>query len=60
MKHDISRQRVDPVLGPDQFSVVLPLGPENLDRCVTRHGVYPSLQAPTGVPWSEYNKVTKE
>ena len=30
------------------------LGPEDLDRCVTRHGVYPSFPAPTGVPWSVY------
>ena len=54
MKHDISRQRVDPVLAPDQFSVARPLGPEDLDRHVTQHGVYPSFPAPTGVPWSEY------
>ena len=54
MKHDISRQRVDPVLAPDQFSVARSLGPEDLDRCVTRHGIYPSFPAPTGVPWSEY------
>ena len=54
MKHDITRQRVDPVLAPDQFSIARPLGPEDLDRCVTWHGVYPSLPAPTGVPWSEY------
>ena len=45
MKHDITRQRVDPVLAPDQFSVVQPLGPEDLDRCVTQYGVYPSLPA---------------
>ena len=31
-----------------------PLGPEDLDRCVTRHGVYLLFPAPTGVPWSEY------
>ena len=54
MKCDISRQRIDPVLAPDQFSVARPLGPEDLDRHVTRHGVYPSFPAPTGVPWSEY------
>ena len=54
MKHDITRQWVDPVLAPDQFSVVQPLRPEDLDRQVTQHGVYPSLPAPTGVPWSEY------
>ena len=54
MKHGISRQRLDPVLAPDQFGVAQPLGPEDLDKCVTRHGIYPSFLAPTGVPWSEY------
>ena len=54
MKHDITGQRVDPALAPDQFSVVQPLGPDYLDRCVTQHGVYPSLPGPTGVPWTEY------
>ena len=29
------RQRVDPVLAPDQFSVARPLRPEDLDRQVT-------------------------
>ena len=41
-------------MAPDQFSVARPLRPEDLDRCVTRHGIYPSLPAPNGVPWSEY------
>ena len=54
MKHGISMQRLDPVLAPDQFGVARPLGPEDLDKCVTRHGVYPSFPTPTGVPWSEY------
>ena len=54
MKRDITRQRVDPVLAPDQFSVARLLGAEYLDRHVTQHGVYPSLPAPNGVPWSEY------
>ena len=54
MKHDISRQRIDPVLAPDQFSEVRPLRSKDFDRCVTRHGFYPSFLAPTGVPWSEY------
>ena len=49
MKHDISRQRIDPVLAPDQFSVAQPLGPEDLDRCVMRHGVYPVIPGPN---WS--------
>ena len=48
------RQRVDPVLTPDQFSVARPLRPEDLDRRVTRYGIYLSLPAPNGVPWSEY------
>ena len=30
--------------------------PEDLDRRVTRQGVYPSLPAPNGIPWSEYVK----
>ena len=41
-------------LAPDQFSVARPLWPEDLDRRVTRYGIYPSLPAPNGVPWSEY------
>ena len=48
------RCRVDPVLAPDQFSVARPLQPEDLDRRVTRQGIYPSLPAPNGIPWSEY------
>ena len=31
-----------------------PFGPEDLDRHVTRHGIYPVFPAPTGAPWSEY------
>ena len=54
MKHDITRQRVDPVLAPDQFSVARPLRPEDLDRHVTQHGIYPPLPAPNEVPLSEY------
>ena len=41
-------------MASDQFSVARPLGPEDLDRHVTQHGVYPLFPAPTGVPWSEY------
>ena len=48
------RWRVDPVLAPDQFSVLQPLAPEDLDRCVTWYGIYPLLPTPNGVPWSEY------
>ena len=54
MKHGISRQRLDPVLAPDQFGVARNLGPEDLDRHVARHGIYPAPPAPTRVPWSEY------
>ena len=50
------RQRVNPVLAPDQFSIARSLCPEDLDRRVTRYGIYPSLPAPNGVPWSEYVK----
>ena len=32
MKHDITRQQIDPVLAPNQFSVARPLRPEDLDR----------------------------
>ena len=42
MKHDIARKRTDPVLAPNQLSVVRPLRPEDLDRHVTWHGLYPS------------------
>ena len=59
MKCDISRSRIDPVLAPDQFGVAQPLGPEDLDRHETRHGVYPSFPAPTGVPWSEYLRLQR-
>ena len=48
------RHRVDPVLAPDQFSVARPLQREDLDRRVTRQGIYPLLPAPNGILWSEY------
>ena len=32
MKRDISRQQIDPVLAPDQFTVAQPLRPGDLDR----------------------------
>ena len=54
MKCNNVRQRVDPLLAPDQFSIARLLKPKDLDRCVTHHGIYPSLPAPNGVPWSEY------
>ena len=54
MRRHTGRCRIDPILAPDQFSVARPLQPEDLDRRVTRQGIYPSLLAPNGVPWSEY------
>ena len=59
MKCGISKQRLDLVLGPDQFGVARPLGPEDLDKCVTRHDVHLSFLVPTGVPWSEYIKLQR-
>ena len=41
-------------MAPDQFDVAQPLGLQDLDKCVTRHDIYPSFLAPTEVPWSEY------
>ena len=46
-------------MAPDQFGVARPLGPEDLDKQVTKHGIYPSFPAPTGVPWSEYIRLQK-
>ena len=48
MRHGASRQRLDPVLASDQFGVTRPLGPEELDRPVARHGVYPAFLHPQG------------
>ena len=50
----MARRRTDSVVAPDHLSVAKPLRPEDLDRCVTRHGIYPSLPASPGVPWSAY------
>ena len=46
-------------MAPDQFGVAQPLGLEDLDKRVTRHDVYPSFPAPTGVPWSEYIRLQR-
>ena len=50
MKHDKSRKRMD----SDHLWVANPIRPEDLDRRVTHQGVYPSLPASHGVPWSAY------
>ena len=59
MRCHTGRCRIDPILAPDQFGVARPLRPEDLDTRVTRQGIYPSLPAPNGVPWSEYVKVQR-
>ena len=50
MKHDKPRKRMD----SDHLQVAKPIRPEDLDRHVTHQGVYPSLPASWGVPWSTY------
>ena len=50
MKRDKSRKRMD----FDHLQVANPIRPEDLDRRVTPHGIYPSLPASHGVPWSTY------
>ena len=56
MKHDMSRRRTDAIVASHHLSVAKPLRPEDLDRQVTHHGIYPSLPASPGVPWSAYIK----
>ena len=60
MKCNIPRRRTDSVLAPDHLSVAKPLRPEDLDRHVTQHGIYPSLPASPGVPWSAYVRSQRE
>ena len=50
----MARRRTDSVVAPDYLSVAKPLRPEDLDRHVTQHGIYPSLPTSPGVPWSAY------
>ena len=50
MKHDKSRKRMD----SDHLGVANPIRPEDLDRHVTHQGIYPSILASHGVPWSTY------
>ena len=59
MRRYSSRHRGDPILAPDQFGVARPLRPEDLDRRVTRQGIYPSLPPSIGIPWSEYVEVQR-
>ena len=48
MRCGANRQRLDPVLAPDQFGVARPLGLEDFGRCVSRHGSYLALPTPMG------------
>ena len=50
MKRGKSRKQMD----SDHLRVANPIRPEDLDRRVTQHGIYPSLPASHGVPWSTY------
>ena len=59
MKHDMSRRKTDAIVAPDNLSVAKPLRPEDLDRQVTHHCIYPSLPASPGVPWSAYVRSQK-
>ena len=54
MKHDIARRRTDSVVDPYHLSVAKTIRPEDLDRHVTQHGIYPSLPSSPGVPWSAF------
>ena len=54
MKRDKSKR-----MESDHLRVANPIRPEDLDRRVTRHGIYPSLPASHGVPWSTYVRSQK-
>ena len=47
-------RRTDAIGAPEHLSVAKPIRPEDLDRRVTGHGIYPSLPASPGVQWSVY------
>ena len=55
MRHGKSKKPRD----SDHLGVAKPIRPEDLDRRVTRHGIYPSLPASQGVPWSTYMKTQR-
>ena len=54
MKRDKSKR-----MESDHLQVANPIRPEDLDRCVTRHGIYPSIPASQGIPWSTYVRSQK-
>ena len=55
MRHGKSKKPRD----SDHLGVAKPIRPEDLDRRVTRHGIYPSLPTSQGVPWSTYMKAQR-
>ena len=55
MKCDKSKKRME----SDHLRVAKPIRPEDLDRHVTRHRVYPLIPASRGVPWSTYVRSQK-
>ena len=55
MRHGKSKKPRD----SDHLGVANPIRPEDLDKRVTRHGIYPSLPASQGVPWSTYMKTQR-
>ena len=55
MRHGKSKKPRD----SDHLGVAKPIRPEDLDRRVTRHGIYPSLPASQVVPWSTYMKTQR-
>ena len=55
MRHGKSKKPRD----LEHLGVANPIRPEDLDRRVTRHGIYPSLPASQGVPWSTYMKTKR-
>ena len=55
MRRGKSRKPID----SDHLGVAKPIRPEDLDRRVTRHDIYPSLPTSQGVPWSTYVEVPK-
>ena len=55
MKHGKPRKQME----SDHLRVANPIRPEDLDRRVTRHGIYPSLPAAQGVPWEYIYEIKK-
>ena len=55
MRHGKSKKPRD----LEHLGVANPIRPEDLDRRVTRHGIYPSLPTSQGVPWSTYMKTKR-